>query len=85
MNAFNPRGITIVMPELPGALFEWVHDEANAHGSAATLGGAKRQINRHLGSPDPSCHSCCGTGSNEHAGRDSMPCSTCWTDAEVGV
>ena len=49
------RGIAIRQAEVPGAPFEWTHEETDAHGMAPTLADAKRQINTHLGGPDPVC------------------------------
>ncbi|MDF3606097.1 hypothetical protein PE067_08140 [Paracoccus sp. DMF-8] len=46
------RGITILRPEVPGALYIWAHDETDAHGAAETIDEAKTQIDRHLGWDD---------------------------------
>lgn len=61
------RGIVITRAEVPGAPFEWVHDEVDAHGLAPSLEDAKRQINVHLGSPDPDCPHCRGHGADDWA------------------
>ncbi|GLK65656.1 hypothetical protein [Paracoccus kondratievae] len=43
------RGITIRRAEVPGAPYEWTHDETDAHGMAPDLDAAKRQIDCYLG------------------------------------
>lgn len=59
------RGIAIRQAEVPGAPYEWTHEETDAHGMALTLADAKRQINTHLGGDDPDCEVCRGTGASE--------------------
>lgn len=71
------RGITITQAEVPGAPFEWRHEEADAHGMAPTLARAKQQINVHLGSPDPDCKTCKGTGREDYAFLAYILCPTC--------
>ncbi|WP_323009505.1 hypothetical protein [Paracoccus sp. (in: a-proteobacteria)] len=47
------RGIHITRAEVPGAPYEWTHDETNAHGMAPDIETAIAQIDLHLGSPVP--------------------------------
>lgn len=70
------RNITIAQAEVPGAPFAWVHDDAG--GSAEDLDEAKRQINRHLQTPDPGCTTCAGSGLEELLGWREIPCTACW-------
>lgn len=67
------RGIVIRQAKVPGAPFEWTHEEADAHGMAPTLDGAIRQVNVHLGSADPDCRICRGT----RAHLAMTPCRLC--------
>lgn len=43
------RGVQIRQAEVPGATFEWTHDETDAHGVATTEAEARSQIDRHFG------------------------------------
>ena len=63
----HARGFIITCAEVPGAPFEWVHEETDAHGIAPSLNDAKRQINVHLGGPDPDCPHCRGYGTEDYA------------------
>ena len=71
------RGILIRQSEVPGAPIEWTHCEADAHGMAETVDGAIRQINTHLGSVDPDCAICRGTGSEDWTYLALTPCRLC--------
>ena len=76
MTSITHRDITITQAEVPGAPFAWVHDDAG--GSAEALDEAKRQINRHLKTPDPDCTICAGSGWEELLGWREVPCTACW-------
>lgn len=52
-NPLIHRGIHITRAEVPGASYEWTHDETNAHGMAPDIETAIAQIDLHLGSPVP--------------------------------
>ncbi len=52
-NSTTHRGIHITRAEVPGASYEWTHDETNAHGMAPDIETAIAQIDLHLGSPGP--------------------------------
>jgi len=71
------RGISIRQAEVPGAPYEWTHEETDAHGMAPTLDDAIRQINVHLGSVDPDCRVCRGTGSEDWSYLALTPCRLC--------
>ena len=70
------RGISILHPEVPGALVTWTHDETDAHGAAPDVWTARQQINRHLG-VDPGCRTCLGTGAEDWAHLAVTPCPEC--------
>lgn len=72
------RDITISRADVPGAPYEWIHDEGSAHGQAETIEQACRQINLHLGSPDPDCPACRGTGREDWAYLGIVRCRLCW-------
>ncbi len=65
------RGILIRQSEVPGAPFDWLHEEADAHGTAATLNDAIRQIDLHLGSAETDCGALCETGHADAAPQKS--------------
>lgn len=71
------RGILIQQSEVPGAPFEWLHEETDAHGMAETLQAAKRQINGHLGTADPDCPYCQGHGSEDWTYLAYIDCRMC--------
>ncbi|AGT08329.1 hypothetical protein [Paracoccus aminophilus] len=83
MQAHKPlthRGIEIVRPDVPGAPVTWTHDESNARGTAETVEAARVQINIHLGTPDPDCSSCNGTGKEDFAWLAYIPCPLCFPE-----
>lgn len=78
MTSTTFRGATIIQPEVPGAPFIWTHSDTHTQGTADTASDARVQINRHLGSPDPDCGKCRGSGYLDWSHLAINPCGTCW-------
>ena len=81
MTSTMHRGATIISPEVPGAPVIWTHSDSHTQGEAETVEAARQQVNRHLGSPDPDCSKCRGSGYQDWAHLAIDPCAICWGDA----